>query len=92
MPPENRPSPRVHITTNITNNNTTNQQPNTTTTNITHHTHHHTKQTKEEIARDVKEELQASMGAFGYEILQVLVTDIDPAPKVRVVWGRRWML
>lgn len=39
--------------------------------------------TKEEIAKDVKEELQASMGTFGFEILQVLVTDIDPAAKVK---------
>lgn len=76
--PENRPSPRAH-----------NHQPQFTT-NIIHTTHpsynHNQHQTKEEIARDVKEELQASMGAFGYEILQVLVTDIDPAPKVCVVW------
>ncbi|GBF98818.1 hypothetical protein Rsub_11583 [Raphidocelis subcapitata] len=40
-------------------------------------------ETKEEIAKDVQEELQQSMGAFGFEILQVLVTDVEPAIKVR---------
>jgi hypothetical protein len=40
-------------------------------------------QTKEEIATDVKQELSKVMGTFGFEILQALVTDIDPAPRVK---------
>ena len=40
-------------------------------------------QTKEEIAGVVKSELCKVMAAYGYEILQALVTDIDPAPKVK---------
>lgn len=39
--------------------------------------------TKEEIALAVKGELCKAMQSFGYEILQALVTDIDPAPKVK---------
>ena len=39
--------------------------------------------TKEEIAQAIKEELSSSMSAFGYTIIQTLVTDIDPAPKVK---------
>lgn len=39
--------------------------------------------TKEEIAGVVKSELCKVMAAYGYEILQALVTDIDPAPKVK---------
>eukprot|EP00775_Hariotina_reticulata_P007739 gene7739-7938_t len=39
--------------------------------------------TKEEIATDVKQELSKVMGMFGFEILQALVTDIDPAPRVK---------
>lgn len=39
--------------------------------------------TKEEIAIDVKEELSKVMSTFGFEILQALVTDIDPAPRVK---------
>lgn len=38
---------------------------------------------KEEIANDVKEELAKSMSAFGYEILKTLVTDVEPASKVK---------
>lgn len=40
-------------------------------------------QTKEEIAREVQDELSKAFAAFGYEILQALVTDIDPDPKVK---------
>ncbi|KAF6263260.1 flagellar associated protein [Scenedesmus sp. NREL 46B-D3] len=39
--------------------------------------------TKEEIANDVRDELSKVMGTFGFEILQALVTDIDPAPRVK---------
>jgi len=39
--------------------------------------------TKDEIARAVKAELQKVMSEFGFEILQALITDIDPAPKVK---------
>lgn len=39
--------------------------------------------TKEEIAVSVKSELCKVMSAFGYEFLQALVTDIDPAVKVK---------
>jgi len=39
--------------------------------------------TKEEIAQAIKEELSTSMSTFGYTIIQTLVTDIDPAPKVK---------
>lgn len=38
---------------------------------------------KEEIASDVKSELTKSMGSFGYIIIQALVTDIEPAAKVK---------
>ena len=38
--------------------------------------------TKEEIAQSVKDELTKSMEAFGYQIIQTLVTDI--APDIRV--------
>lgn len=40
-------------------------------------------QTKEEIAIDVKQELSKVMSTFGFEILQALVTDIDPASRVK---------
>ena len=39
--------------------------------------------TKEEIAFDVKQELTKSMGDFGFQIIQTLVTDIEPDMKVR---------
>lgn len=38
---------------------------------------------KEEIASDVKSELTKSMSSFGYAIIQTLVTDIEPAAKVK---------
>lgn len=38
---------------------------------------------KEEIASDVKEQLTKSMESFGFRILQTLVTDIEPAAKVK---------
>jgi regulator of protease activity HflC (stomatin/prohibitin superfamily) len=38
---------------------------------------------KEQIAKDVKEELTKSMTEFGYQILQALVTDIEPDAKVK---------
>ncbi|PSC73089.1 hypersensitive-induced response 1 [Micractinium conductrix] len=38
---------------------------------------------KEDIAMKVKEELQKSMTAFGFQVLNVLVTDIEPAAKVK---------
>lgn len=38
---------------------------------------------KEDIARNVKEELQKSMSGFGFQIINVLVTDIEPAAKVK---------
>lgn len=38
---------------------------------------------KEDIAKNVKEELQKSMSAFGFQIINVLVTDIEPAAKVK---------
>lgn len=38
---------------------------------------------KEEIAGSVKEELAASMDDFGYQIINVQVTDVDPDPKVK---------
>jgi regulator of protease activity HflC (stomatin/prohibitin superfamily) len=38
---------------------------------------------KEEIAQDVKEELTKSMETFGFQIIQTLVTDIEPAPTVK---------
>ena len=41
-------------------------------------------QAKEEIAHDVKEELTKSMGSFGYQIIQTLVTDIEPDHKVKM--------
>tara|TARA_R110002050_G_scaffold248889_1_gene386718 strand:- start:1611 stop:1850 length:240 start_codon:yes stop_codon:yes gene_type:complete len=40
-------------------------------------------ETKDEIARTVREELDKVMESFGYEILQALVTDLDPAPMVK---------
>lgn len=39
--------------------------------------------TKEEIAMAVKEELTKSMAAFGFMIIQTLVTDIEPDHKVK---------
>ena len=38
---------------------------------------------KEEIAGSVKEELASSMDDFGYQIINVQVTDVDPDPKVK---------
>lgn len=38
---------------------------------------------KEEIAMDIKNELTKSMGSFGFAIVQTLVTDIEPARKVK---------
>eukprot|EP00210_Caulerpa_lentillifera_P008209 g7838.t1 len=38
---------------------------------------------KEEIASDIKTELTKSMGSFGFAIIQTLVTDIEPAKKVK---------
>jgi len=38
---------------------------------------------KEEIAVTIKQELQKSMESFGYIIIQALVTDIAPDPKVK---------
>ncbi len=38
---------------------------------------------KEEIAQAVKEELNETMVSFGFEILNTLVTDIEPNPKVK---------
>jgi len=38
---------------------------------------------KEEIALDIKNELTKSMGSFGFAIVQTLVTDIEPARKVK---------
>lgn len=38
---------------------------------------------KEEIARDVKEQLTVSMETFGLAIIQTLLTDIEPAAKVK---------
>merc|ERR1719240_2135041 len=35
-------------------------------------------ETKEEIARTIKKELDDAMGSFGYEILVTPITDIDP--------------
>lgn len=40
-------------------------------------------ETKDEIARTVKQELDKVMSSYGFEILQALVTDIVPAPKVK---------
>eukprot|EP00211_Chloroparvula_japonica_P016678 CAMPEP_0119133180 /NCGR_PEP_ID=MMETSP1310-20130426/13200_1 /TAXON_ID=464262 /ORGANISM="Genus nov. species nov., Strain RCC2339" /LENGTH=273 /DNA_ID=CAMNT_0007123865 /DNA_START=178 /DNA_END=999 /DNA_ORIENTATION=+ len=40
-------------------------------------------ETKDEIARTVRSELRKVMEDYGFEILQALVTDIDPAPKVK---------
>eukprot|EP00793_Prasinoderma_coloniale_P003964 PRCOL_00006805-RA len=39
--------------------------------------------TKEEIAQAVKDELGKAMANYGYEILQTLVTDIEPAANVK---------
>jgi len=39
--------------------------------------------TKEEIAKDIKKELEVSMGSFGYEILATPITDIDPDAQVK---------
>lgn len=38
---------------------------------------------KEDVATKVKEELKGIMDDFGYGIITALVTDIDPAPKVK---------
>jgi len=38
---------------------------------------------KEEIARDIKEELTKAMSGYGYMIIQALVNDIDPDAKVK---------
>ncbi len=38
---------------------------------------------KEEIAKDIKEQLTKSMSVFGFMIIQALVNDIDPAHKVK---------
>ena len=38
---------------------------------------------KEEIAAAIKEELTKSMAGFGFQILNVLITDIEPAAKVK---------
>lgn len=38
---------------------------------------------KEEIAKDVKKELDGTMDEFGYDIIKALVTDIDPAKNVK---------
>jgi len=40
-------------------------------------------ETKDEIARTVKDELEKVMSSYGFEILQALVTDVDPAVKVK---------
>lgn len=40
-------------------------------------------ETKDDIAVDVKAELSKSMGEFGYEIIQTLITDIQPAANVK---------
>jgi regulator of protease activity HflC (stomatin/prohibitin superfamily) len=37
----------------------------------------------QEIAQDVKEQLTKSMDTFGFAIIQTLVTDIEPASKVK---------
>lgn len=38
---------------------------------------------KEEIALAIKAELTKSMSGFGFQIIQTLITDIEPAPKVK---------
>lgn len=38
---------------------------------------------KEEIAIAIKEELTKSMSGFGFQIIQTLITDIEPAAKVK---------
>ena len=40
---------------------------------------------KEEIAHTIKEELTKSMSGYGFIILHALVTDIEPAHKVKEV-------
>jgi len=40
-------------------------------------------ETKDEIAHTVKNELEKVMSSYGFEILQALVTDVDPAQKVK---------
>jgi len=40
--------------------------------------------TKQEIAHEVKSEIEKAMTAFGYTIVQTLVTDIAPDNKVKV--------
>eukprot|EP00011_Vannellida_sp_DIVA3-517-6-12_P003664 CAMPEP_0114627932 /NCGR_PEP_ID=MMETSP0168-20121206/12555_1 /TAXON_ID=95228 ORGANISM="Vannella sp., Strain DIVA3 517/6/12" /NCGR_SAMPLE_ID=MMETSP0168 /ASSEMBLY_ACC=CAM_ASM_000044 /LENGTH=267 /DNA_ID=CAMNT_0001839289 /DNA_START=59 /DNA_END=858 /DNA_ORIENTATION=- len=40
-------------------------------------------ETKDDIAVDVKAELAKSMGEFGYQIIQTLITDIQPAANVK---------
>jgi len=39
--------------------------------------------TKEEIAQNIKKELDEAMGSFGYEILATPITDIDPDAQVK---------
>jgi len=39
--------------------------------------------TKEDIAKDIKKELDEAMGTFGYEILATPITDIDPDAQVK---------
>lgn len=38
---------------------------------------------KEEIAMNIKQELAKSMSGFGFQIIQTLITDIEPAAKVK---------
>jgi len=38
---------------------------------------------KDDIASDVKRELQENMKAYGYKIVEALITDLDPAPRVK---------
>lgn len=39
---------------------------------------------KEELALAVKNALAETMTAYGYQILQVLITDLDPDQRVKV--------
>ncbi|KAL3903954.1 MAG: hypothetical protein SGPRY_011472, partial [Prymnesium sp.] len=41
--------------------------------------------TKEEIASNIKKELEDSMGSFGYEILATPITDIDPDAQAHAI-------
>ena len=43
---------------------------------------------KEEIAGEIKHELQDSMSEYGFEILQVLVTDLEPDRKVKAAMNQ----